>query len=256
MSLERHFTRSGSHLFRWRSYVPLFPVTLLLLQYRHFHYPRGSHHLAQLWSFLCLGISLAGLGVRAVTIGHAPPGTSGRSTRGGMGADMLSTTGTYSLVRHPLYLGNALMWLGIALLPRIWWLTLVIMLFFALYYERIMFSEEAFLRSRFGQVFEEWARTTPAFWPKLRGWRPPRRDFSARAVLHREPSALLAMLACFTVFDLCQDLEVRGRRAPDPVWPGIFTAGLVLYLVLRVATRRKPRGPASAPRDALEPLGE
>ncbi|MBV9774715.1 MAG: DUF1295 domain-containing protein, partial [Gemmatimonadetes bacterium] len=233
---------------------PLFLLALLLLHYREFHYPGGSHRLALGWEFFCLAVSLVGLGVRVVTIGLVPPGTSGRSTRAGMGAETLNTEGMYSVVRHPLYLGNALMWLGIALLPRIWWLAVLIMLAFALYYERIMFSEEAFLRGRFGAAFEEWARATPAFWPRLRGWRASGREFSARAVLHREPSGLLAMLACFAAFDLLQSYAVRGRWAPGPVWPGIFCAGLVVYLVLRVATRRpsRPRGPA--PRDTLRPL--
>jgi len=60
-------------------------------------FPYGSHRLDQVWEILCLAISLLGLGVRIVTVGYVPKGTSGRNTRG-QKANVLNTTGMYSLV--------------------------------------------------------------------------------------------------------------------------------------------------------------
>ncbi|MGC9453013.1 MAG: methyltransferase family protein, partial [Oceanipulchritudo sp.] len=51
-------------------------------------------------------------------------GTSGRNTKQQV-AYSLNTTGFYSVVRNPLYLGNFFMYLGIALFTHHWWLVLV-----------------------------------------------------------------------------------------------------------------------------------
>jgi protein-S-isoprenylcysteine O-methyltransferase Ste14 len=65
-----------------------------------------------LWEAICVAVSLVGLGIRIATVGHAPGGTSGRRTVGGPSALALNTSGMYSVVRHPLYLGNYFQWLG------------------------------------------------------------------------------------------------------------------------------------------------
>jgi len=75
--------------------------------------------------------------------GYAPRGTSGRHTLR-QEAKRLNSSGMYSLLRHPLYLGNALMWLGISLFVHVWWVVVISMLIFWIYYERIMFAEEEF----------------------------------------------------------------------------------------------------------------
>src|SRR5689334_21586787 len=84
-----------------------------------------------------------------------------------------TTTGMYSLVRHPLYLGNYFLWLGVVLVSRVWWAPVLAILVFWLCYERIMFAEEAYLRQQFGDAFGEWAQRTPAVLPAFTHWRPP-----------------------------------------------------------------------------------
>src|SRR5580692_4795907 len=162
MGLQRELEETGSWLFRHRSYLPLLILPLFILGLRSFSYLDQSHTLNEFWQVFCLGISMLGLAVRVVTVGRAPIGTSGRNTREQV-ANSLNTTGIYSIVRHPLYLGNYLVLLGMALWPHIWWLAVLASCFFALYYERIMLAEEAFLREKFGDTFENWAAATPAF---------------------------------------------------------------------------------------------
>lgn len=107
MTLQEEFELSGSWLFQWRSYLPLGLIGVVLMAMRGYRYPGDSETLDHLWEALCLLISLFGLGIRIVTVGHTPEATSGRNTKRQV-VGTLNTTGMYSLVRHPLYLGNFL----------------------------------------------------------------------------------------------------------------------------------------------------
>ena len=57
---------------------------------------------------------------------------------------------------------------------------------FRFYYERIMFAEKEFLRSKFKDQFIEWAEKTPSVIPCFRNWKKPELGFSFKTVLRRE----------------------------------------------------------------------
>ncbi len=103
MALIEEMENSGAWLFRWRSYLPLFALIVLVVLMKDFSYPYNDHHFDMIWELFCLSISFMGLGIRALTIGQTPRRTSGRNTKKQV-AESLNTTGIYSLVRHPLYL--------------------------------------------------------------------------------------------------------------------------------------------------------
>ena len=113
---------------------------------------------------------------RSIQTRHAP---SSASTQYGVYADRLNKVFLMELLQSnqvqmpPNNYGNALMWLGVALFPRSLWMVIVSMLLYGLLYERIMLAEEAFLRRRFGERYEEWAARTPAFIPRLSSWTSP-----------------------------------------------------------------------------------
>lgn len=230
MALREHFEGVGNWLFCWRSYLPLALVPLLAIGVWE---NRVAGFVPPLWwTLLCFAVSLAGLGVRVVTIGFTPRGTSGRNTHG-QRADELNTSGIYATVRHPLYLGNFLMWLGVTMYSQLWWLVAIVSLIFWLYYERIMFAEEEFLRRKFGESYVKWANSTPAFIPNLRRWHSPSLEFSLRNVLKREYSGLMGVVLSFAVLGLSEHMAVEGRLALDPAWQVICLVGVLLYFVLR-----------------------
>src|SRR5262245_19709566 len=103
MKLSDRLSDTGSFLFRWRSYLPLAP--LFAASYAGPRIDPGSAATRVAWDAVCLAVALIGLAVRVVTVGTAARGTSGRNTRA-QKADVLNTTGIYSIVRHPLYVGN------------------------------------------------------------------------------------------------------------------------------------------------------
>ncbi|XZE34854.1 methyltransferase family protein [Pirellulaceae bacterium SH501] len=230
-------TKQGNFLFRWRSYLPVLMIVPLAIATMNMNWPMGSHVYHEIVEFVCLLLSLLGLAIRVLTIGHTPKGTSGRNTAK-QAAAVLNTTGVYSLVRHPLYLGNYMIGLGLMLLPLVWWLPLIYTLAFALYYERIMLAEEAFLQSKFGTRYTEWAETTPAFLPRLHGWKKPSLPFSLRNVLKREYTALGQICVGFFFVEIIEHIVIEHRVVVEPVWIFIATLGAVQYLVLRTLKRR------------------
>lgn len=209
------------------------------------HYEMPSDHLwDQMWEMVCLAVAFTGLAVRIITIGYLLKGTSGRSTTT-IGAASLNTSGMYSIVRNPLYLGNALIWLGISMLLRQWWVTLLFLLIFWLYYERIIYAEEDFLWEKFGDEFMAWAAKTPAFLPRLKNWVPPDRPFSVRKVLRRDYSAFFAIISAFTVMEILCDSRAMGKPEMDHLWLGLFIGGAAIYVTLR--TLKKKTGVLDSP---------
>lgn len=237
MTLLRTFEKEGTWLFRWRSYIPLLLLIPTFAAMWNYHWPNGSEAIQDGWEIVCLFVSFLGLFIRALTVGYVPGGTSGRNTRYQLAAE-LNTTGMYSIVRNPLYLGNYLMYLGVALFPLVWWLPVLTTLIFWLYYERIVFAEEAFLRLKFGRQFEEWSRQTPAFIPRIALWRRPARSFSIRTILRREYSGLMGLAAVFFGLELLEHYEVEGRIHLETAWVLFLSVSTVLYVFLRWAKRR------------------
>jgi protein-S-isoprenylcysteine O-methyltransferase Ste14 len=238
LPLKEEFIRSGGWLFKRRGYLPLLLAAVFAAGILRGG-PSGAGPAGAARLVAGLAVAMLGLAVRVFTIGYSPAGTAGRNTEGQV-AEVLNSTGIYSAVRHPLYLGNFLMWLGVSLYSGIWWIVLVTVLAFALYYERIMFAEEEFLRARFGEDFEEWARKTPAFIPSFRKWEKPRLPFSARSVLQKEYSGFFSMVCSFTFMDILLNIAAGRGPAPGSFWRAGFAAGLAVYVVLRTLKRKTP----------------
>lgn len=245
MALLHSFESSGNWLFRHRGVVPVFvflacsPVLFLSLN------PGiGFAALPCGWKAAVVAVavlvSFAGIAVRAYTIGTTPHGTSGRNTDKQV-AKSLNTKGIYSVVRHPLYLGNYLMWLGLLLfifnLPFLVCVSLV----YWLYYERIMYAEERFLEREFGQQYLDWSMSVPAFWPKWKQFEKGDVPFHFRSVLRREYAGIFAITLCFTLVDYIRFAMVNFGSWSDACWvrpSGIICAVMfVLMLVLRTLKR-------------------
>jgi protein-S-isoprenylcysteine O-methyltransferase Ste14 len=237
MSLLKQLERNGAWFFKHRSYLPLVAIPVFLAYLPSFTYLGANHEVNEAWQLFCLAISFIGLVIRILTVGRAPLGTSGRNTREQV-ANTLNTTGIYSVVRHPLYLGNYLILMGMALWPHVWWLVVLTTCVFALYYERIMLAEEAFLRERFGDAFESWAAVTPAFLPRLRDWKPSAVSFCWRTVLQREYNAFLLIIGVFFMFDLIGDSFAEGRWHLSYGWFSFFLAGFAIFATLRTLKKR------------------
>ncbi|MFT4678747.1 MAG: protein-S-isoprenylcysteine O-methyltransferase Ste14 [Gammaproteobacteria bacterium] len=235
MALIEEFDKSGNWLFRWRSFLPL--ALYLLAAIIIFNGLDTIDHTDPYWIGTCLAISMFGLLIRSITIGYTPRGTSGRNTKEGQVAEVLNTKGIYSVCRHPLYLGNFFMWIGIIMYVGNWWFTIVCSLLFWLYYERIMFAEEYFLRNKFGHSYLDWSKSTPAFWPNLLKWNSGGTRFSMRNVLKREYSGFFATFLSFALLDVLKNYLIYDTMKLEvlvqPFWMWSAIGSLVVFISLR-----------------------
>lgn len=244
MPLHRETIRQqGNWLFRWRSFLPLVLVPLALLACRE----SGSFDntvgpvIDGLWEVGCLVIAFIGLAIRVAVSGTAPEGTSGRNTHR-QRATVLNTTGLYSMVRNPLYLGNMLIALGIFMIPGTWWLIALVAVGMVLYYERIIYAEEAFLETQFGNAYHAWADRTPMLIPNPSLYRRASTPFCVRTALRREYSGLYAIVAGTTAIELASDLIGEGENFVwwlhhEDAWVAYFITGTIIYLTLRTLKR-------------------
>ncbi len=216
MALQETFEKQGQWLFRYRSNIPLIILLIgtLIYLWSELHpetsFYKGTPYEIYYESF-CLFVSLFGLFIRVYTVGHTPANTSGRNVAKQV-ADSLNTTGIYSIVRHPLYLGNFFMWFGPALLTGHFWFLVSFCFFYWVYYERIMFAEEQFLRGKFGKTYLDWAEKVPAFVPKFKNFIKPGFPFSWRKVLKKEKNGLAAVFLIFFIFDVVGELINKGHN--------------------------------------------
>lgn len=239
MSLRDELNRQGAWLFMWRSYLPLilFPILLLALKETETVESMFGDFADDLWEIFCLGVSFFGLFIRCITIGYVPRRTSGRNSKKQV-AKSLNTTGIYSVVRNPLYLGNFMIMLGIVMFTQAWWAIVVTILLYWLYYERIIYAEEEFLSEKFGKTFLEWAESTPVFIPKLSRWQKPDLYFSFKNILKREYTGFFVIISAFTFMEIVGDFISEGTLEIDFECLIFFSTGLVVYLTLRTLKRK------------------
>lgn len=237
MALQEELEVQGNFLFRFRGTLPLL---ILVAGIGFFAYeaslasPSVDFLNADTDEFIYLGVCFLGLLIRILSVGYSAKATSGRNTTKQL-ADELNSTGIYSLVRHPLYVGNFLMWLGIGLVTENIAFIIVFVLMYWIYYERIMYAEEQFLRRKFGDIYLKWAENTPAFIPKLSGWKTPKYSFSWRKVLRREKNGVLAIFLIFLVFDiLARYIQQSVISVEYNIWFYGFIASLGAYILIKV----------------------
>ena len=232
MRLVDELEQRGQRLFRHRGSLPtllLLPVVLAAVaDAGRSHW---SHRADLVWEIACFLVALSGLAIRVAVSGTVAEGTSGRNTS--QRADDLNTTGAYSLVRHPLYLANFLVGIGLALQPRIWYLPLFVALLSVLYYERVIIAEEAFLEKKFGERFRAWAEAVPIVVPGRSAYVPTLIPFSWRAAVRREFYGTCAIVLIFFLLDVAEDLVHDRRLVLDSFWTPLLVAAIVAFLVLR-----------------------
>ena len=237
MALQEELIEQGNKLFKYRSNLPIpFAVLGLIIYLYNIHFLEKEIHSIS-FEIGCLSIGLLGQLIRGITIGYTPKGTSGRNTRRQV-ADELNTKGMYSLMRNPLYLGNFFMWFAIVLFINIYWFSILYIMCFWIYYERIILAEENFLRNKYGQTYIEWTEKTPIFIPRLKGWKQPTLVFSIKNILKREYNGFFALFFTFALFDFLENFIRYDRLYLDEFWAYSLCISGIIFLVLMTLKKK------------------
>jgi protein-S-isoprenylcysteine O-methyltransferase Ste14 len=100
-------------------------------------------------------VGLVGLALRAWAAGYLHK------------QQVLTVTGPYAYTRNPLYLGSAVLALGVAIATRSWVSSLLLAAYFTIFYSIVMRKEESELRPRHAENFDHYAAAVPLFFPRL-----------------------------------------------------------------------------------------
>jgi protein-S-isoprenylcysteine O-methyltransferase Ste14 len=224
----RVLTTIGHFLFQYRNL--LFPVACLPL------FLPGPEPFGDTLVAMLLGALVASLGqlVRAITIGYRYVIRGGRGRR--VYAEDLVTEGVYAHVRNPMYLGNLLIVVGVALAANSWPTIIVGIPLALMMYVCIVAAEEEYLRSRFGTAFEAYCRDVPRWLPRpgLLFRESEALTFRWRRLLVKEygtPFGWISAIIVVTLFNFWHDGEWPARRYEVAAIQWAFAITLGFWLI-------------------------
>jgi protein-S-isoprenylcysteine O-methyltransferase Ste14 len=230
----RWLSQAGGLLFRARSFLPLPLIYLVVSQSWDAHIAPGlgGPQVDEALNLIGLGLCAFGAAIRFATIGLVPAGTSSQSRT--MRAPTLTTTGAYSVVRHPLYVGNFFITVGLLLIVHEPWAYAVGLAYWALSHALIVLAEEDLLRTQHGEVFEAWKRSVPGWFPAFSKWNRGATPFSWKRAIQREVNPLVAWGLGATLL-MMWELFVR-RALPGALGKRYLTV-VIVFLVLLIANK-------------------
>jgi hypothetical protein len=106
------------------------------------------------------------------------------------------------------------------------------------YYERIIFAEEEFLREKFGESYLMWAQKTPVFIPNIRNWRRSEMTFSFRKALKNEYKSFFAMVVSYVILEIIGDVFAENKLELDRMWLIILAFSSIFYIVTRIIKKK------------------
>lgn len=171
--LSRHRIR-----FSWMIFTALIVVNIY-----HGTKPHTAIRFSDLWDVLSTLLITGGVFLRSWAAGVLRKRA------------VLTTTGPYALVRHPLYTGSFIIMLGFWVLFGDGISLIVVISVIALIYATTIHREEEALAARYGDQWRRYVLLTPAFFP---GRLPRRSDLRwsiGRWLRNKEYKALLTVIA-------------------------------------------------------------
>ncbi len=133
-------------LYRWRVRSSLFLILLILV-------------LAKpTWKSILIGLAVCapGLLIRAWASGHIKKEKE------------LAVTGPYQYTRNPLYLGNFILGLSVAIGTNSWWCVLIFAAYFLIFYPPVIKEERERMKRLFPEKYDQYKDQVPLFFPRLK----------------------------------------------------------------------------------------
>ena len=233
--------RAGHFLFKSRD--ALFPVLILIVGFGT--RPRvlgGDMRIDHMMDAIGFLVSLSGQALRVLVIGLV------YITRGGQNrqvwANALVGGGMFAHCRNPLYVGNGLIILGIAIVHNGWAMYLIVVPAFAVAYACIVAAEEEYLLSRFGDAYVQYCQRVPRWIPSLRGLGRTLRDgrFDGLKVLRKEYGTPFGWISGFLVLLVFEHWSPSAPSISSTELRWIVAAWSMLAVAYMVTRTLKLRG--------------
>jgi protein-S-isoprenylcysteine O-methyltransferase Ste14 len=224
----------GNFFFHYRNVLfPLVFLMALLAGKPDYPFARPDMNIA----FDAAGVLLAVLGqaLRILTIGYEYIIRGGKDRR--VYATSLVQGGVFAHCRNPLYVGNLLIVVGLALVIHSRAFYLIFLPFIFLAYSAIVAAEEAFLFNKFGAEYTEYCRRVNRWWPRFAGFRRSVGDmrFNWKRVLVKEYNTTFVLAAALLCFERWGKFSIDGPAALPSV--ATLTAVVLLWLGLYLLVR-------------------
>jgi protein-S-isoprenylcysteine O-methyltransferase Ste14 len=226
----------GNFLFRHRN--ALFPIAFMLV------FLPGPRLFSDEIAATALGLAIAMTGelTRIVTIGLRYIVRGGRNRQ--VYAQELIVEGIYLHCRNPMYVGNLLILLGVAVASNTWTCLLLAVPAFVLAYVAIVAAEEAYLRDRFGAQFEAYVRQVPRWTIRLRGLGSTlgSGEFHWRRVLAKEygtPFAWINGICVLGIWNLWRAGHYPAQRDIAESLTSAMLATTLVWGIIRVLKKRR-----------------
>ncbi|MGD2086995.1 MAG: isoprenylcysteine carboxylmethyltransferase family protein [Candidatus Aminicenantes bacterium] len=223
----------GNVLFKWRSFTPIPLIALVFIIFK----PVNLQEKNILINLSGIIISFLGETIRIFAVGYSFTGTSGRETF--LRADALNTTGIYSIVRNPLYIGNFLMFTGIVIVFSNVFAVLVFVVFLILQYYFIILSEESFLKEKYAEPYESYCSQVRCILPTFKNYKGNQNPFSLKKVIFKENDSIFNMLMMFLLVLLYKEWRFTGRIVQPILY--IIPGGIliIVYVIIKILKKKK-----------------
>jgi len=129
------------------------------------------------------------------------------------------------------------MWLGPVLFIRSGWCIIVFGLVYWLYYERIMFAEEQFLRRKFGEVYDKWSETVGSLFHFVKIY-SQKLSFSIKNVFKREYNSFVNIFVIFTLLDIFRNYFLSERIYITKMWIYLVVSSFIIWIVIRTIHKK------------------
>jgi len=228
----------GDWFFKYRNIA--FPVMLLALFTGLPPTPfMGSAVIDAWFDMLGLLLALAGSALRAWVIGLAYIKRGGLDKK--VHADTLVSSGMFAVCRNPLYVGNALVLLGLFVVHNNPLAYIIGLLFFGVAYWGIVAAEEKFLLEKFGGDYRTYCARVNRFWPDFTHYHEAVEgmDFNWRRIVIKDYSTIYTWVVGMIILIAWEHTCWNGGAFIDAMESVIIPLGIATALVLLVRILKK-----------------
>jgi len=112
------------------------------------------------------------------------------------------------------------------------------MTYYWLYYEKIIFTEEEYLRKKFGIDYEEWANRVPLIIPSFSKWISPKTPFSLKKIVRQENDGVYALIVNLFLIELSTDYFYDQNIKISLFWLIFFSISTLLYIGVKIIKKK------------------